>query len=294
MRVKRRPNHRIDPLRDEHAYFLGLLATDGTIYEHTRNRGRVSFEIGAADATILHRLATIIPYKAHISERRRNTNFKMNYSSIVLTFHDLDLRRSLALLGYVSGKKAFSVRPPLAPFHENGFWRGVLDGDGSLGITGKNRPFVSLVTASEALRNAYVAFLSSLTGSCPRPSRNTRDRVYNIVLFDEPAQALAGSLYSPEVLAIPRKAEASRAIMAWRRPEGRRRITFERRRWAADEDRLVLLNISEADVAAKLGRTKASVSVRRWRLRLSACDANAIRQSSVFKEHGVTGRTPTG
>jgi hypothetical protein len=268
MRVERRPNHRIDPLRDEHAYFLGLLATDGTIYEHTRNRGRVSFEIGTADAAILHRLAAVIPYKAGISERRRDTNFRADYSSTVLAFHDLDLRRSLAMLGYVSGKKAFSVRPPLAPFHERGFWRGVLDGDGSLGLTRNNRPFVSLVTASEPLRNAYTAFLSRLTGSCPSPNRNARDRVYNIVLFDEPAQALAASLYCSDALAISRKAEASRAILAWRRPEGRRRITFQRRRWTSDEDRLVLSQVSEADVAAKLGRTKASVSVRRWRLRI--------------------------
>jgi hypothetical protein len=271
--VEQGPNRRIDPMRDDHAYFLGLLATDGAIYEHTRNRGRVSFEIGAADAAILHRLAAAIPYKAHISERRRNTNFRADYSSTVLAFHALDLRRSLALLGYVSGKKAFSVRPPLAPFHEKGFWRGVLDGDGSLGLTRKNRPFVSLVTGSEPLRNAYVAFLSRLTGSRPNPNRNTRDHVYNIVLFDEPAQALAASLYTPEVLAIPRKAEASRAILAWRRPEGRRRVNFDRRRWNADEDRLVLSRFSEADVAAKLGRTKASVSVRRWRLRLSLCHA---------------------
>jgi hypothetical protein len=273
MRVEQRPNHRIDPLRDDHAYFLGLLATDGTIYEHTRNRGRVSFEISTADAAILHYLAALIPYKAHISQRLRTTNFRADHSSTVLAFHDLDLRRSLAQLGYVSGKKAFSVRPPLAPFHETGFWRGVLDGDGSLGLTRKNRPFVSLVTGSEPLRNAYVAFLSRLTGSCPNPNRNTRDRVYNIVLFDESAQILAASLYSSDVLAIPRKIEASKAILAWRRPEDRRRIAFERRRWNADEDRLVLSPFSEAHVAAKLGRTKASVSTRRWRLSLSPRDA---------------------
>jgi hypothetical protein len=258
-----------NPRRDDHAYFLGLFATDGTIYESSRNRGRVTFELCSTDASVLRVLADRIPYRSHFRDRYRNTNFAQGYRSVVLTFHDLRFRRELAALGYVAGKKSETVGPPRCVHDESGFWRGVVDGDGSLGMTGNERPFVSLVTASEQLRNAYVEFVARVAGVRPNPQRNARDRVFNIVVFDEPAQALVAQLYSDELIAIPRKLNAAKIVAAWRRPANRKRIDFERRKWTPEEDRSVLAGPPVAVIAAELGRTARSVNIRRWRLRAS-------------------------
>lgn len=257
----------IDPERDDHAYFLGLLATDGSISETSRNRGRVAFELGASDASILAELADRIPYRAHLSRRRRTTNFRADYDSAILSFHDLRLRRSLAALGFRSGKTATTIGLPTQAFNEIGFWCGVVDGDGSIGLTRTNRPFASFVTASERLRDGYVDFLYRVTGRRLNPNRNTRDRVYNIVVFDEGAQQIATTLYRNGTIAIERKAMSARLIADWKRPGWKKRITFERRRWNPDQDQDVLSGTTHKEVAVKLGRTLQSVKMRHWRLR---------------------------
>jgi hypothetical protein len=254
-------------MRDAHAYFLGLLATDGTIYETSRNRGRVSFELRASDATMLEALSASIPYRSHLRYRCRTTNFARSYESVILTYHDLRFRRELRALGYGAGKKSQTVSTPQCPYVEIAFWRGVVDGDGSLGITGQARPFVSLITASQQLRDAYIDFVARIAGTRPDPKRNVRDRVFNIVVFDEPAQMLAARLYSDDVLAIPRKKSAAEIVGAWRRPSNRKRVDFERRRWTPEEDRRVLEPLTQLAVATELGRTVRSINIRRWRLR---------------------------
>lgn len=123
MTVPNDTNALIDPMRDEHAYFLGLLATDGNISETTRNRGRISFELGSRDADVLRSLAERIPAAGHLSTRSRTTNFRTGYESTVLAFHDLTLRREVAVLGYVAGRKFDTVGPPVGPYDERGFWR---------------------------------------------------------------------------------------------------------------------------------------------------------------------------
>ena len=258
-----------DPTRDEHAYFLGLLATDGSITAASRNRGRVTFELGAIDAPVLSALAKVMPYSGSLSSRRRTTNFCQSYESAILRFCDLRLRRQLHDWGYPSGKKSDTVGPPQCEYDESGFWRGVLDGDGSMGVTANDRAFVSLVTASELMRNAYIDFVAKITGAQPNPTRNTRDDVFNIVLFDEKAQWLVNHLYADDLVAIPRKLSAAKSVARWRRPEGRTRIGFERRKWTADQDRRVLSDLSLGAIATELARTVQAVNVRRWRLRAS-------------------------
>lgn len=263
-----------DPMREDHAYFLGLLATDGTINESSRNRGRVSFELQSRDASVLTALSQSIPYRSRFRYRYRTTNFAQAYESAILTFCDLRFRRELSALGYTSGKKCHTTSPPRCEYDEVGFWRGVVDGDGSLGITGLNRPFISLVTASQQLRDAYIDFVARVAGTRPNPKRNARDRVFNIMVLDEPARELAGVLYREDVLAIPRKVGAARLVLSWQRPNNRKRVNFERRRWTPEEDRRVLEPLPQLSIAAEPGRTVRSINIRRWRLRGCASAKN--------------------
>ncbi len=258
-----------DPLRDDHAYFLGLLATDGTIRESDRNRGRISFELAERDAQLLAMLAKRIPYHATFQQRLRATNFRAEYRSTVLSFHDRRFREELAVLGYAAGPKALTAAPPIGPFDSTGFWRGVVDGDGSLGITSLGKPFVSLVTASEALRTGFVDLIRTLVEVAPNPMRNTRDGVFNITAWNEDAQEIVRALYLPGVIAIERKRVATGAILAWSRPDNWPRA-YRAKRWSPDEDAVVLGEGTQHAIAERLGRTVQSVNLRRWRLRSRA------------------------
>ena len=47
------------------------------------------------------------------------------------------------------GKKSYIICPPKEEFSEVDYWRGIIDGDGSLGIAKSlgNAPFLSVITA---------------------------------------------------------------------------------------------------------------------------------------------------
>jgi len=76
----------------------------------------------------------------------------------MLTVYDLNFRNALIKLDMVYGRKSYSINLPKSELSEKDYFRGVIDGDGSLGLTSNGYPFVSLVTSSEAFAEAYLNF----------------------------------------------------------------------------------------------------------------------------------------
>jgi len=143
--------------------------------------------------------------------------------------------------------------------------RGLVDGDGSLGLTAKGYPFVSLNTSSDAIAAFYIDFLHRVTGR-PRKtsSRNKHDDTFNIAVFKEPAQTVSALLYYDGCLALTRKTRAAQAIRAWTRPVGMR-FCDSVQLWTPEQDAYVLSHSVEDSMSA-LNRTKQSVDMRLWRL----------------------------
>lgn len=248
------------------AYVFGLAQTDGSLSVETRNRGRLSFEISRADEEILVRIAAALPCSSTLKHRKRDTNFKKDYESSVLRIFDRAWRSRFLDWGVPVGRKSSIVRPPAAPFSEVDYIRGLADGDGSLGFTAKGLPFVSFVTSSTVLADFYVDFLHRTTGRPrKRTSRNARDGVYNIVVFNEAAQIVADTLYYEGCLGMARKYAAAQAVRAWTRPRGMRRV-LQRSSWSVEEDAFILEH-SVPDSMSQLRRSRASVGMRLWRLR---------------------------
>lgn len=84
----------------------------------------------------------------------RDTNFKKGYSSCVFKNNQQAFREWLLSCGFPKENKTFNAAPPIVAYSEFDFWRGFIDGDGSLGISAKNIPFVSLITDSESIKNS--------------------------------------------------------------------------------------------------------------------------------------------
>lgn len=208
--------HVFDLTREDHAYFYGLALADGHLQESDRNRGKLTIELKSTDSPILDAVASTLPWKSHRSNRSRVTNFGP-LTVAALVYHSRGLRKQLIDLGFPVGKKSDICAPPTAPYHEGGFWRGFIDGDGSLGFIADGRPYLSLVTTSDGIAHAFLDLVQRVTGKIRTAGRNARDNAYNIMAYAEDTQALVSAMYWEGCLAIPRKLENARLIKGWTR-----------------------------------------------------------------------------
>lgn len=252
---------RIDLTQPHMAYLLGLLQTDGHYYK-SGNKGKIILESNLKDVDIAHKLAKILPVKSTLKYRTRITNFSEDSSTFVWSIYDKEFRDSFGLL---PGAKSDSIEPPNEPYSEVDYWRGVIDGDGSLGISAStSRPFVSLVTASETLKEEYLSFLEKHLGFRKSISRNTRDSVYNIMINNEDSITISSLLYYPGCLCLDRKLSKAKEIYGWVRdvPKAPRRISWED--WELEH---LLTKPIEESVALLSHRTEKAVKLKYYRMR---------------------------
>lgn len=259
----------IDLTNPDHAYFFGFAQTDGNHYAGTGQKGRFGIELSDRDDAVLHQFSKLFDVYSRVSYRERVTNFGP-HRSVTWTVSNLAFRQELTALGLPAGKKSATVSPPVVPFSVRDYTRGLIDGDGSVGFTSTGKPFVSFVTASQALAEFFCAQALDVAGAFRSVNRTSRDAVFNPMVAGEPAVVLATWLYGTDCLALDRKREAAALVAQWTRPPGMRaRPEFGVRRWTPDEDADVF-NGSVREVAARLGRSEQSINIRRVRLRRAA------------------------
>lgn len=244
------------------AYFYGFSLADGHLSENTRNRGLLSIEINIRDRNIFDNFESILP-KVSIRERQRITNFGTS-NTIIMNCFDLNFRTLIKSFGFPVGKKSLHISIPNIEYSESDFWRGIIDGDGSLGFTNKGFPYVSLVTTSDSLANSYKELIYKITGSQCNSVKNNRDNAFNIMITKENAVALVIFLYYENCIAIDRKKLAANKIKKWVRPDTMKIVLSKK--WTPHdinyikthsvEDSMNFLNRSFFSILNKLRRTK--------------------------------------
>ena len=156
--------------------------------------------------------------------------------------------------GFPVGKKDTIVAPPpLGKFSEIDYMRGLIDGDGSLGITQTNCVFLSFVTNSIAIKEYYVNLITRITHK-PHFFTKTADGTYRVNLNMEEAQYMVKTLYYDDCLSLNRKLEKAKTIINWTR-------TINPSRWTAEEIKYALNNSLEQS-ATLLNRIKKAISVK--------------------------------
>lgn len=199
-----------------YAYLFGLIQTDGHLYQNSRNRGRLSIELGKRDEEILFELQKRLPFNSSISERTRKTNFSDEYVSVIWSVYDKRFRDFLMTNGIPCGRKSNIIEMPICEYSRIDYFRGLIDG--SLGLTSKSFPFLSFITASPEIDSEYLNFLQLITGKQKTSSQNKRDNVFNIAVYKEDAQKIVRILYYEKCLALPRKLEKAKEVLNWQRP----------------------------------------------------------------------------
>lgn len=246
-----------------HAYMFGFIQADGHLQESSRNRGKMTLEINIQDEDILPHFVELFPCDVTVSHRIRTTNFKLS-SSAILSVFDLKIRKELISLGMPVGRKDTLIQPPSVPFSKRDYFRGLVDANGSVGMTSKPVPFLSLCAPSEFTSVAFTEYVAGVTGLVKNPSRNKRDNIYNIALYTENAQEMIREIYYPSCLSLKRKYENALSALKWERPSNMRKVCGKRF-WEEWED-LYIKSHSLSESVAVLKRSEQSIKMRLWRI----------------------------
>lgn len=249
----------------QYSYLIGFIQTDGHLQSNTRNRGRLSIEISYKDKEILMKLQNIIPVNTTIYTRVRNTNFIKNHTGITLNVFDKNFRETINYYGVPYGKKSNIIEPPKVNYSQIDYWRGIIDGDGSLGMTSNNIPFISLITMSEKLFLEYKKFLTNF-GIEINLNRNKRDNIYNICVFNENAQKIVSALYYPGAIALDRKMKKANDIISWVRSPNQKKRKIPFKKWSENEIKILISN-DIISCLKLLDRTENSIRVKKQRLK---------------------------
>ena len=243
------------------SYVFGLLITDGSLSLQSRNRGKVQLELNSKDAQLLQELYNKIPGSS-LKERIRNTNFKENYNSTTWSNSRLEFRTWLITNGFPTENKTWNACLPNSVFSERDFWRGAIDGDGSIGFTANGIPFISFTTKSEILKVELLKLLKEKFNIVKNINRNKRDNIYNIIIKNEDAQNFAHYLYDNCEIALPRKQEKAAEIFKWVRTKQK----TSRRAWTSEEDEFIKTHTVAESIVA-LNRTVSSIKNRLERIK---------------------------
>lgn len=252
------------------SYMIGLFQTDGSMSLEGKNKGRFRLELSSRDEDIIYKLEKIIPYKYTTRKRRRKISIKehdYNNETIQLTVYNLNFRNELLSWGIPYGKKSKIIKPPLhlENLSIKDYVRGLYDGDGSLGITSQNIPYISFTTDSDDIVNFLKNYISEITGKPLKDiKRNIRDNIYNIVITKEDAVKFCNDVYYDGCLSLDRKYQKSIEVKKWVRPEGM--IISNKLSWDYYQDYFILNHSLEESVEV-LNRSEKSIKMRLWRLK---------------------------
>lgn len=242
------------------SYIYGLLLADGYLHLDSRNRGCVTLEVAEKDKDICKKLCKIIPGSAYRT-RTRSTNFKQNYKVAGFFNYKRIFRENLILCGFPQKNKTRFCSVPCVPYHKFDFWRGVIDGDGSLGRTAKNELFIALGTKSKRLKKDYCRFLLEEYKIKKKIHRNIRDKFYNVTVKQHSAQLLVKDLYYDASCFLDRKYKIAEAF--WEQDLLPHNIKNEE--WSKEEDDYIMSHTIQ-DSYEYLNRSEEAIKIRKWRL----------------------------
>jgi len=190
---------------EEQAYWLGFLVADGSV----RKDGWVEVCLSTIDRSHLE-----------LFQKHLNNDSKLythpNQPTTKLGFGGKDMARDLAKFGIVPNKtKSLSLTLDLVPEHLlHHFWRGVVDGDGSLCITGQGYPRVSLCGSKDVLLK-FSNFCKRYTHfkATPRPCPRGANLWYFDIGGRTSATTIIELLYGDASVYLFRKHEAAKKIL---------------------------------------------------------------------------------
>ena len=225
-RVKADTSRFASPATEAEAYWLGFLFTDGCI-----SGDKIVINLAGVDAGHLTKLADFFgsPRRPRLWSKVRETpkgeRVERRYATFTLT--------SFVIAGHLTGlglhpDKTWNVRPWSGPPElMRHFWRGCVDGDGSIHESRKlcrGRPHLSWrlhFCGNANMVRGFAAFISDRTG-LPAHVREVRtngagETLYAVRWEEKAAAEIVRLLYGDSTVSLDRKREAAERLLLRRR-----------------------------------------------------------------------------
>ena len=245
-----------DELTPEAAYWVGFLFADGSVYEDAVSK-RISVRVSERDREHLVKLRAFLR-----STHTIGTGPAGNYGgyqsrpSVRFSIRSEQLAERILRLGRYDGP----IEATLVGSRD--FWRGVTDGDGSLGILETGYTYFSLV-GSRRLLEAFLLFLRNNDLAAKMTIRPDKT-IFQIATAGYTAEKIVHFLYANADVTLDRKAVIAAKIMAIREA----RLSAERSRLSVERSRLAQIaewyqgGESLKQIAARL--EVSNVTILRW------------------------------
>jgi hypothetical protein len=200
-----------DVITDESAYWIGFLFADGSADK--KKQWWISARLTASDRGHLAKLRDFLGSTHPITEcPAGNFGGYASKPSSRLKVPSVHLARRLLELGRYTGDIPLELTNiPLELTNSRHFWRGVVDGDGSLGVTSKGFPEFQVV-GSRRVMDAFLDFLrreAAAARMTVRPSKS----IYTVATAGHTATRVIRLLYGDASVGLERKANIARAIL---------------------------------------------------------------------------------
>ena len=211
-----------DTITEESAYWIGFLMADGCISSPRPNQTTRYVTLALAEKDRAHVeafqkfLGSNQPVPSRENQRAKANSQNLAYFSVA----SKRLAEKLESYGVVPRKSQGAMIQHLQS--DRNFWRGLIDGDGHVCLFNRKDTQVPVIglTASRPLSNQFADFVLSVVGA--RPNSHQQGNVWHTRCFFRKAEVLAEVLYKDCTIALPRKAEMAKQILA-RRDEIRSR-----------------------------------------------------------------------
>jgi transposase-like protein len=202
-----------DVLAPEASYWVGFLITDGCISD-SLDGPRLILSLAEKDAAHVELFRSFIG-ASHPIRVASNAGGYGSGKSASLHIRACGLAPALARLGVVPKKTSTAAAPSHLAFDRD-FWRGCIDGDGTVSIhTNRKRgyriPFIQLVGASRTLIEQFATYVRSISSAMA--SIEFSRGVYVTRAGGSAASRVISTLYANASVSLARKREAAESVI---------------------------------------------------------------------------------
>lgn len=194
------------------SYLFGIITTDGYVNDRT-----IGLMVSSIDTPWMQLISDRLNVPLKI-DNRGYPYFNINSVEIVNTLRCLGLNKY----------KTSNPQPITIPSLERDFLRGLIDGDGSVGISKSGVPYVYFGNTNKQLVEWVHLKMTEKGARCKvhlvnnRPSQKTTERPHILPFYDvrcssQPAKLLLNDIYYDDCFAIPRKFNKAREGIKWQR-----------------------------------------------------------------------------